>query len=176
MEALSADDVCDGEQCSLSLRQLRGMQSESPVTEHNATANGTAPAANITANSTEVAEAVSSGSNGTAAESTAADEEPETEETEEEEVPSTADTVQIYVPDPSETIEDSGEDDVGEPISRINETLKQQEREDEEGGTCCFSGEDSKDTCGTCYPMSIASYKSKCSRKNYCLDLRLANL
>ncbi|CAK9038585.1 unnamed protein product [Durusdinium trenchii] len=24
------------------------------------------------------------------------------------------------------------------------------------------------DTCGTCYPMSIASYKSKCSKKNEC--------
>ncbi|CAE7268329.1 unnamed protein product, partial [Symbiodinium pilosum] len=49
------------------------------------------------------------------------------------------------------------------------EARKQTEREDSEGGTCCFSGESSQDTCGTCFPMSIASYKSKCSRKIHCL-------
>eukprot|EP00913_Durusdinium_trenchii_P023701 g22262.t1 len=45
---------------------------------------------------------------------------------------------------------------------------EEDEREAEEGGTCCFSGENMKDMCGTCYPMSIASYKSKCSKKNNC--------
>ncbi len=48
----------------------------------------------------------------------------------------------------------------------VNESM-QDKRENEEGGTCCFSGED-KDICATCYPMSIASYKSKCSKKNEC--------
>ncbi|CAJ1345987.1 unnamed protein product [Effrenium voratum] len=51
----------------------------------------------------------------------------------------------------------------------MNETKMQEDREREEGGLCCFSGENSKDTCGTCYPMSIASYKTKCSRKSQCL-------
>ena len=160
MEALSADDVCEGEECSLSLRQLRGQQSESPISLHNAS-NATnasdAAASNVTATASETPENSSS-------------------EDAEAESPAAPDTVQIYVPDPSETIEDDGEDDVGETISKVNETLKQNQREEEEGGTCCFSGEDSKDTCGTCYPMSIASYKSKCSKKHFCRILRSAEL
>jgi len=173
---LSADDVCEGEACSLSLRQLRGLQSESPITEHNLTeANATdaadADVTTVVADSNisnisdsvaaEITPVASNGSNGTA--------EADEESVETPESPKESDTVQIYVPDPSETIEDSGDDDVGETISKINETLKQDQREQEEGGTCCFSGDNPKDTCGTCYPMSIASYKSKCSRKSNCL-------
>ncbi|CAE7197070.1 PGC [Symbiodinium natans] len=168
MEALPADDVCDGEECSLSLRQLRGLQSESPVAEHNASvntsdSNTTDSAADVPTVPT-VPTVETSGSNSTETGKESA------EESEAPQAPVTANTpVQIYVPDPSETIEPSGADDEGETISKVNETLKQDEREKEEGGSCCFSGESSKDTCGTCYPMSIASYKSKCSRKVSCL-------
>ena len=170
---LSADDVCEGEACSLSLRQLRGLQSESPTTEHNLTeANATDAAdADVTtvvadSNISNISDSVAAeitpvASNGTAEADEESVETPESPKAE-------SDTVQIYVPDPSETIEDSGDDDVGETISKINETLKQDQREQEEGGTCCFSGENPKDTCGTCYPMSVASYKSKCSRKSNC--------
>jgi len=174
---LSADDVCEGEECSLSLRQLRGLQSESPITEHNLTEPNTTDAADASDVATVVApdsntsdsvaaEVTPVASNGT---DTAVDAVESDEETPESPKAESSDTVQIYVPDPSETIEDSGDDDVGETISKINETLKQDQREQEEGGTCCFSGENSKDTCGTCYPSSIASYKSKCSRKINCL-------
>lgn len=69
---------------------------------------------------------------------------------------------------PEEAEEDDYDEDLEEEI-KINETARQNKREAEEGGTCCFSGENSKDTCGTCYPMSIASYKSKCSKKNNCM-------
>jgi len=72
-------------------------------------------------------------------------------------------------PEQAEEMDTDGEDDVGEWISKVNETAAQDKRESEEGGTCCFSGENSKDTCGTCYPMSIASYKSKCSKKDNCM-------
>jgi len=64
---------------------------------------------------------------------------------------------------------DEGDEDVEEEISKVNETALQEKRESEEGGTCCYSGENSKDLCGTCYPMSIAPYTSKCSKKDNCM-------
>ena len=80
-----------------------------------------------------------------------------------EEVASTATKPEVATAEePSEASEPA------EPAKpKVNETKLQEKREFEEGGTCCFSGE-TKDTCGTCFPMSIASYKSKCSKKNYC--------
>ncbi|CAE7668293.1 PGC [Symbiodinium microadriaticum] len=138
------------EHIEVPLRQLRGLRSESNATDEAA---GDADASDMT--------------NSTATSATAPVVASE-EETPEPPKAESSDTVQIYVPDPSQTIEDSGDDD-GETMSKINETLKQEQREEEEGGTCCFSGENPTDTCGTCYPMSIASYKSKCSRKNLCL-------
>ena len=68
-----------------------------------------------------------------------------------------------------ETTEPDEDSEIEEELSKMNETKMQEDREREEGGLCCFSGENSKDTCGTCYPMSIASYKTKCSRKSQCL-------
>jgi len=62
-----------------------------------------------------------------------------------------------------------GDEDIHKEISKINETALQEKREAEEGGLCCYSGEDKKDTCGTCYPMSIASFQSKCSKKTNCM-------
>ena len=71
----------------------------------------------------------------------------------------------------AEESEDEDEEHVA-PAEKVNATKLQEKREQEEGGTCCFSGESKRDTCGTCYPMSIASYLSKCSKKNECnLDL-----
>ena len=71
----------------------------------------------------------------------------------------------------AEESEDEDEEHVA-PAKKVNATKLQEKREQEEGGTCCFSGESKRDTCGTCYPMSIASYLSKCSKKNECnLDL-----
>ncbi|CAL1150407.1 unnamed protein product [Cladocopium goreaui] len=64
---------------------------------------------------------------------------------------------------------DEGDEDVEEEISKVNETALQDKRESEEGGTCCYSGENSKDLCGTCYPMSMAPYTSKCSKKDNCM-------
>lgn len=67
----------------------------------------------------------------------------------------------------AEESEDEDEEHVA-PAEKVNATKLQEKREQEEGGTCCFSGESKRDTCGTCYPMSIASYLSKCSKKNEC--------
>eukprot|EP00438_Fugacium_kawagutii_P001241 Skav223437 [mRNA] locus=scaffold350:612881:623802:+ [translate_table: standard] len=64
--------------------------------------------------------------------------------------------------------EDVEDEEPAEPVVTVNETALQEKREEEEGGTCCFSGESRTDTCGTCYPQSIASYRSKCSMKTEC--------
>ncbi|CAE7226859.1 PGC [Symbiodinium pilosum] len=98
----------------------------------------------------------------------------ETSEEAKEETPAPSPSqVQIWVPDPSEVSiydgQEEEEDPALEEARKEEEAKKQLEREEAEGGTCCFSGESSQDTCGTCFPMSIASYKSKCSRKRYCL-------
>ncbi|CAJ1381370.1 unnamed protein product [Effrenium voratum] len=64
---------------------------------------------------------------------------------------------------------ESEDEEIQEELAKMNETKMQEDIEREEGGLCCFSGENSKDTCGTCYPMSIASYKSLSSNKVGCL-------
>lgn len=32
------------------------------------------------------------------------------------------------------------------------------------GGLCCFTGSDYDDTCGSCYPTAVASFKSPCAK------------
>mmetsp|Transcript_60007 Transcript_60007/g.124155 ORF Transcript_60007/g.124155 Transcript_60007/m.124155 type:complete len:407 (+) Transcript_60007:67-1287(+) len=147
------------------LRRLRGLPSESNATGEAADA-GTGDETAVATSESHVGDSAATPVEASNSTATAVSTDEETPESPKAESP---DIVQIYVPDPSDTIEDSGDDDVGETISKINETLKQDQREQEEGGTCCFSGENPKDTCGTCYPSSIASYKSKCSRKSNCL-------
>mmetsp|Transcript_67914 Transcript_67914/g.162108 ORF Transcript_67914/g.162108 Transcript_67914/m.162108 type:complete len:399 (+) Transcript_67914:63-1259(+) len=150
--ALEADDVCgEDSDCGLSLRQLRG-ESTIGIQRHR-----------VDPDPTEEASAPSEPSEPSEPE-TAAAAAAEAETGPEVESESSAALVE-----PDEEMDDTGEDDEGEePMPKVNETKLQNERETEEGGLCCFSGESNKDTCASCYPMSIASYKSKCSKKNEC--------
>eukprot|EP00438_Fugacium_kawagutii_P005904 Skav214439 [mRNA] locus=scaffold586:564698:565999:+ [translate_table: standard] len=86
----------------------------------------------------------------------------EDEEDEEDELP------QVEIWNGYGDDEDLEDEEPSEPVVTVNETALQEKREQQEGGTCCFSGESKTDTCGTCYPMSIASYRSKCSMKTEC--------
>ncbi|CAK9063591.1 Gastricsin [Durusdinium trenchii] len=142
------EDVCgpaDGEECALSLRQLRGREAEADVALHQGAPLAESPQVDELAEPIEVTPATA----------------PETAET--------TTPAEAAVAAAGEEVDSTGEDDEGEePVPKVNETKMQDEREAEEGGTCCFSGENMKDMCGTCYPMSIASYKSKCSKKNNC--------
>ncbi|CAJ1430575.1 unnamed protein product [Effrenium voratum] len=41
------------------------------------------------------------------------------------------------------------------------------EWEEKQGGLCCYSGDNPADTCGSCYPTAVASYKSPCASGKY---------
>jgi len=60
---------------------------------------------------------------------------------------------------------DSAEEEPAAEASADDEesTMTQEKWESEKGGLCCFSGEDYHDTCGSCYPTAIASFKSPCA-------------
>ena len=147
--ALEADDVWEDSDCGLSLRQLRG-ESTIGIQRHRVDPDPTEEASEPSEPETAAAAAAE------------AETGPEVE------------SESSTLVEPDEEMDDTGEDDEGEePMPKVNETKLQNERETEEGGLCCFSGESNKDTCATCYPMSIASFKSKCSKKNECTCLSL---
>eukprot|EP00437_Effrenium_voratum_P009839 CAMPEP_0181426644 /NCGR_PEP_ID=MMETSP1110-20121109/15767_1 /TAXON_ID=174948 /ORGANISM="Symbiodinium sp., Strain CCMP421" /LENGTH=420 /DNA_ID=CAMNT_0023549841 /DNA_START=67 /DNA_END=1329 /DNA_ORIENTATION=- len=169
-------DVCEGEECTLSLRQLRGERMEAEIARHQVPeeteetevtevtevteAVTEAPAAEVTEAPAAPVAPTSNATNGTKVEAT--------------EAPATTAGFQFefdFNNDQPETTAspESEDEEIQEELAKMNETKMQEDIEREEGGLCCFSGENSKDTCGTCYPMSIASYKTKCSRKSACL-------
>jgi len=43
-------------------------------------------------------------------------------------------------------------------------TMTQELWEAKQGGLCCFTGSDYDDTCGSCYPTAVASFKSPCAK------------
>jgi len=72
-------------------------------------------------------------------------------------------TLPAEEPEEAEEQEEEAEE---EPTPAVNNTL-QMEWEEKQGGLCCYSGDNPADTCGSCYPTAVASYKSPCASGKY---------
>jgi len=185
LESQTVPEDCEDAECALSLRQLRGEHKLVNITAHSAEApNETAvtpeaaaepPAKPAQADEEEPAAAEDEEKPAAAEEEKPAAAEEEKPAAAEEEKPAAAEeekpaAAEEEKPAAAEEEEPAAAEEEKPAVTAAEAAedakwgnMTQEAWETKVGGLCCFTGEDPHNTCGTCYPTAIASFKSNCA-------------